>query len=93
MSDVNGLTKSKRFNFYFIYVPVCRRIYRKIYTVLRSDVEPHMVVIASELSEICRQADGNGKGIPEFRFRVINRLKKLRIRRGVKEKQYQENAN
>jgi len=52
-----------------------------------------MVVIASELSEICRQADGNGKGVPEFRFWVINRLKKLRTHRGVKEKQYQENAN
>jgi hypothetical protein len=78
VQDVNRLAKTKGFNFYSVYIPVGRRMHRKVYLVTGSDIKTHVIVIASELSEICRQADGYGKRIPEFRFRITDRLEKLR---------------
>jgi hypothetical protein len=52
-----------------------------------------MIVIASELSEIRREADRNRKGISEFGLRIVYRLKKLCIRSGATEKKYQVKAN
>ncbi|MDP4212174.1 MAG: hypothetical protein Q8926_06070 [Bacteroidota bacterium] len=50
-----------------------------------------MKVIAPDFAKIGGQAYRDGQWIPEFRFRIINRLKKLGTRHAPTENQVQTN--
>src|SRR5687768_6889945 len=70
MIDIDGTTETAWFYLYFRDISCCCRHHRQVFAFIGPDIQPHMVMIGTELSKIATQTHGNSNRVPEISFRI-----------------------